>query len=156
MSAAASAGGVAVGSRPSDAARRTESRPANPLVEKSWREFDGVERSARAQGFESPSPRAKAAARKILSALARAFPRYYAVAPGDERDISIETDAGMGAGRGVLIVCDREDIACYVTMDGENTARHYDYARVDELPDEFIRGAVRDLERAPSLAGGRP
>ena len=118
----------------------------NPQVAETWREFDEVDDYAARNDLEPPAAATKRAARKILSALLREFPRYYAVMPGDERDISFQTSAGMGKGRGVLIVCDDEDIACYVTLSGENTMRHYDYAQVDSLPDDFIRDAIRALE----------
>ena len=121
-----------------DAARR--------FLSEALEELDALDNAAAEMEVDPPAPEVKRAARRILMALAREFPRYYAVTLGDERDISIETDAGMGKGRGVLIVCDDEDVACYVTANGENTMRHYSHAEADMLPDEFIRSALRSLD----------
>ena len=122
--------------------RRTEDDAARRFLSEALEELDALDSAA----AEPPGAEARRSARRILTALAREFPRYYAVTLGDERDISIETDAGMGKGRGVLIVCDDEDVACYVAANGENTMRHYSHAEADALPDEFIRNALRNLD----------
>ena len=122
--------------------RRTDDDAARRFLSEALEELDALDGAE----AEPPGAEARRSARRILTALAREFPRYYAVTLGDERDISIETDAGMGKGRGVLIVCDDEDVACYVTANGENTMRHYSHAEADMLPDEFIRNALRNLD----------
>ena len=125
--------------------RRTEDDAARRFLSEALEELDALDGAAAETEAEPPGAEARRSARLILTALAREFPRYYAVTLGDERDISIETDAGMGKGRGVLIVCDDEDVACYVTANGENTMRHYSHAEADALPDEFIRNALQNL-----------
>ena len=120
--------------------RRTDDDAARRFLSEALEELDALDGAE----AEPPGAEARRSARRILTALAREFPRYYAVTLGDERDISIETDAGMGKGRGVLIVCDDEDVACYVAANGENTMRHYSHAEADALPDEFIWSALRN------------
>ena len=148
MSAAPSAG-VAVASRPSDAARLPKSRPTDPLVKKlvaaSWEEFEELDEEAAETELEPPSAEIKQVARRILTALTREFPRYYAVSPGEGREVAIQASAGAGKGRGVLIVCDDKDISCYVTMNGKSRRAHYDLQSAENLPDAFIRDAMREL-----------
>lgn len=94
--------------------------------------------------IEPPAPNVRAVARRILSDLIGEFPRYYAISPGEGREVAIETSAGMGKGRGVLIICDDKNVSCYVTMDCKSKRAHY--ALTDKnLPDAFMREAIRKL-----------
>ena len=67
------------------------------------------------------------------------------VSPGEGREITIQASVGMGKGRGVLIVCDPDGVACFVTMDGKNRRARYDHSMAEDLPDDFIRTAMRQL-----------
>ena len=118
---------------------------ANPLVAESLEEFEQIDEEAAEMEVDPPSPEVKRAARQILTALAREFPRYYLVSPGDNRDVTIQASAGMGKGRGVLVVCDEEGTACLVTMNGKNRRARYDREEAKNLPDDFMRAAMRQL-----------
>ena len=118
---------------------------ANPLVAESLEEFEQIDEEAAEMEVDPPSPEVKRAARRILTALAREFPRYYLVSPGDNRDVTIQASAGMGKGRGVLVVCDEEGTACLVTMNGKNRRARYDREEAKNLPDDFMRAAMRQL-----------
>ena len=123
-----------------------ESSVSNPLVAESLKEFEGLDEEAADLGVAPPAPNVREAARRILDGLLREFPRYYAVSPGEGREVAIQASAGMGKGRGVLIVCDNKDISCYVTINGKNRRACYDREEAKNLPDEFIRAAMRQLE----------
>ena len=146
---AASSSGVAVASRSSVAARPPKSRLADPRVKKlvaaSWEEFKELDEEAADLGVAPPASDVREAARRVLDKLLREFPRYYAVSPGEGREVAIQASAGMGKGRGVLIVCDDKDISCYVTMNGKTRRAHYDLQSAENLPDAFIRDAMREL-----------
>ena len=118
---------------------------ANPMVAESWREFEEIDEEAAEMEVEPPGKEVKKVARRILTTLAREFPRYYLVSPGEKRDITIQASAGMGKGRGVLIVCDEDGVACFVTMNGRNRRARYDHEEAKNLPDDFIRAAMRQL-----------
>lgn len=118
---------------------------ANPLVAESLEEFEELDEEAAEMEVAPPGAEVKRAARRILTALAREFPRYYLVSPGDRGDICIQASAGMGKGRGVLVVCDEDGVVCFVTMDGNNRRARYDREAAKNLPDEFMRAAMRQL-----------
>ena len=115
------------------------------LVDESLRELEEVNEEAAEMEVEPPGGEVKRTARRILTALAREFPRYYAVTPGEGREVAIQASAGMGKGRGVLVVCDEDGVACLVTMDGKNRRARYDRETAKDLPDDFIRAAMREL-----------
>ena len=127
-----------------ETARRAVDAYADPAVAESWKEFDEIDEEAADLDLEPPAPNVRAVARRILSDLIREFPRYYAVSPGEGREVAIETSAGMGKGRGVLIICDDKNVSCYVTMDCKSKRAHY--ALTDKnLPNDFMRDAIRNL-----------
>ena len=124
----------------------THNSSADSLVAESFKEFEQIDEEAAEMEVPPPGEGVKKTARRILAALAREFPRYYLVSPGDNRDVTIQASAGMGKGRGVLIVCDGDGVACFVTMNGKNSRRRYDTKAAKNLPNKFIRTAIRNLE----------
>ena len=118
---------------------------SNPLVTESLEEFEGLDEEAAEMGAEPPDEEVKRMAKRILMELTREFPRYYMVSPGEGRGITIQASAGMGKGRGVLIVCDPDGVACFVTMNGKSRRARYDHSMAEDLPDDFIRTAMRQL-----------
>ena len=124
----------------------TRNFSADSLVAESFKEFEQIDEEAAEMGAPPPGEGIKKTARRILTALAREFPRYYLVSPGDNRDVTIQASAGMGKGRGVLIVCDGDGVACFVTMNGKNSRERYGHKAAKNLPNKFIRSAIRNLE----------
>ena len=127
-----------------EAARQSADACANPAVAESWKEFEEIDEEAADLDIEPPAPNVRAVARRILSDLIHEFPRYYAVSPGEGREVAIETGAGTGKGHGVLIICDAENVSCYVTKDGDSWQQHSPITDKN-LPNDFIRDAIRDL-----------
>ena len=123
----------------------TRNFSADSLVAESFKEFEQIDEEAAEMGAPPPGEGIKKIARRILTALAREFPRYYAVSPGEGSEVAIQASAGMGKGRGVLIVCDDSGVSCYVTMRGKNRRAHYDRKTAETLPDTFICDAMRQL-----------
>ena len=149
-SVSASAGVV---SRPAHAGRLPRPRPENSRVSATLAEFEELDKEAADLGVAPPAPNVREAARRVLTELLREFSRYYyAVSPGEGGEVAIRASAGMGKGRGVLIVCDDKDISCYVTMNGESRRAHYALQAAETLPDAFIREAMRELGSADRAA----
>lgn len=110
----------------------------------SFAEFAEIDEEAADLDIPPPSAKVKTVAKRILTALADEFPRYYAVSPGEGREVAIQASAGMGKGKGVLIICDDKHVSCYVTMNFKSRRAHYDIEEKN-LPDSFIRDAIREL-----------
>ena len=113
-------------------------------VSKSIKEFEEINEEAADLDIEPPSPNVQAVAYRILIALIREFPRYYAVSPGEGREVAIQTGAGTGKGHSILIVCDEQNVSCYVTKSGKSWQQHFPITD-KKLPNDFIRNAIRDL-----------
>ena len=131
-----------------EAAQRAVDAYADPAVansvSKSIKEFDEIDEEAADLDLEPPAPNVRKVARRILNDLIREFPRYYAVSPGEGREVAIQTGAGTGKGHGVLIICDEENISCYVTKGGKSWQEHSPITDKNS-PSDFIRNAIRDL-----------
>lgn len=118
---------------------------ADPSVAASFKEFAELDEEAAEMEIAPLNPAVKQTAKRILAALVQEFPRYYMVFPDEEGEIAIQASAGMGKGRGVLIVCDESGAACFVTMNGNSRHARYDRESTKDLPDDFIRAAMREL-----------
>lgn len=116
----------------------------HPSVAASFKEFAELDEEAADLEIPPPSAEVKAVAKRILTALVQEFPRHYAVSPGEGREVAIETSVGTGKGHGVLIICDEKNVSCYVTKNGDSWRAHYPLTDKN-LPDAFIRNAIRDL-----------
>ena len=119
---------------------------ANPAVAASFEEFAELDSEAAEMEIAPLDPEVKRTAKRILTALAQEFPRYYMVAPDDDGEITIQTNARSRKQSSVLIVCEQQRVLCFVVIDGKS--RHAEYGRdsVPDLPDEFIRTAMRELD----------
>ena len=117
----------------------------NPSVAASFEEFAELDDEAAEMEMEPPSSAVKQTAKRILTALTQEFPRYYAVSLDEDGGIAIETGAGTGKGHGVLIICDEENVSCYVTKGGKSWQEHSPITDKN-LPSDFIRNAIQDLE----------
>ena len=119
---------------------------ADPSVAASFEEFAELDDEAAEMEIAPLDPEVKRTAKRILTALTQEFPRYYMVAPDDDGEITIQTNARSRKQSSVLIVCERKRVLCFVVIDGKS--RHAEYGRdaAADLPDEFIRAAMRELD----------
>ena len=115
----------------------------NPEVADSFAEFDGIDEEAKRMEMPVPGKQVKQIAKRILTALAEEFPRYYMVSPDEDGEVAIETIGEFGR---VLIVCDEEGVAFFGIVSGEDSYKRYDHEEAKHLPNDFIRSAVKEIK----------
>lgn len=129
-----------------EALERTEADACeHPSVAVSFKEFAELDEEAAEMEVAPPSAKVKATAKRILTALAEKFPRYYMVFPDDDGEIAIQTNGRTEKGGSVLIVCEEEGALFSLVMGGESYQTRYAKESLEDLPDESIYAAIRKL-----------
>ena len=126
-----------------EAAEQAAQTYDNPEVADSFAEFDGIDEAAKRMEMVVPGKQVKQTAKRILTALAQEFPRYYMVSPDEDGEVAIETIGELGR---VLIVCDEEGVACFTIVKKQDGYKRYDHEEAKHLPNDFIRSAVKGIK----------
>ena len=107
-------------------------------------DLDEVFDAAREEGIAEPAKLAFENAKRLLRAMYDLSPRRFDVYPMADGYIAV--DGRGGYGRAVALMCGSAgDAVCLVTIDGERRRAHYDTTH--NLPDDFVRQALRELDR---------
>ncbi len=110
-------------------------------------DLDEVFDAAREESIVEPSELAFENAKRLLRAMYDLSPRRFDVYPMDDGYVAV--DGRGGYGQAVALMCGSAgDAVCLVTIDGERRRAHYATAR--NLPDDFVRQALRELENRSS------
>ena len=96
------------------------------------------------EGIPPPSESAIANADRLIRKIYNILPRQYLVELLPEGVIAITIPGGFR--RSVMLLCESEGGAlCSVNMNGKNRRKRY--PNTDQLPDSFLREALRELRR---------
>lgn len=123
----------------------TVQRPVDPPdLAEAMEELEEVVNEAHDDGFPPPSDAVIGTARRLLREMYSMSPRPYSVYPTPDLEIAIH---GQHANSGsILVLCESGGGAlCLVSL--RRPPRRARYADVNDLPDGFLREALRDLDR---------
>ena len=106
-------------------------------------DLGGTIEEAHEEGFPTPSQVALSNAERLLRKMHRITPRRFEVYPTPDGEIAI--DAATGRGNSVLLLCDSEGGAlCLANLPSAHRRRSY--TSISDLPDDFLREALAELE----------
>ena len=107
-------------------------------------DLKGTSEEAREEGYPIPSQVAMANAQRLLSEMHQILPRRFEVYPTPDGEVAI--DAATGRGSSVIMLCDSQGGGlCLANLPSAHRCRSY--TSTSNLPDEFMREALTELER---------
>lgn len=119
------------------------SQQVDPRLIDALRELGHAREEAEEEGFPAPSSAAISNAKRLLRTIHRMWPYHLDVYPTSDGEIAIR--AIVRRGSSVLVLCESGgETLCLVNVDGEHRRKRYSHVR--ELPDEFLREALVEVE----------
>ena len=111
-------------------------------------ELGEVAEDALEQDFPQPTELARSNAERLLKEMFEILPRRYEIYPTQDGEIVIDVPNRKGSS--VVLLCDSEGGAlCLVGVVGvSNQSKSYTSEEFNQLPDDFLRGALLQLKEA--------
>ena len=107
-------------------------------------DLKGTIKEAREEGFPIPSQVAHSNAQRLLNEMYQILPRRFEVYPTPDGEVAIDVPTGRGSS--VLLLCDSEGgVLCLANLQSAHRRRRY--TSTSNLPDDFLREALMELER---------
>ena len=107
-------------------------------------DLKGTSEEAYQEGFPIPSQVAMVNAQRLLSEMHQILPRRFEVYPTPDGEVAI--DVATDRGSSVILLCDSAGGAlCLANLPDAHRCRSY--TSTSDLPDEFLREALTELER---------
>ena len=104
-----------------------------------------AEEEAKEDGFPIPSRELLLTSEELLRRLYKVWPHRFEVYPSPDGEIAI--DARNDRGAAVLVLCEPGgEVLCLVHTHGEQQSNRY--PSTEDLPDDFLSGALASLEYA--------